>query len=207
TDPALRGPDDDPVLRYRDLPTDAAPTTPASRNVWSADCRILINCEHHIRPPPNVPTIDFDTDGVTIIGERRCTVNGCHIPVGARGATGVPAAQLDLSDGLSPDQMDHFNSYRELLFTDNEQELVGGALQDRLVENGVDENGNPILVTVPVAPPMSAAGAAASPRFFSRFDPGGSHEGYLSDAELRLIAEWLDLGAQYYNNPFDVPQE
>jgi hypothetical protein len=22
---------------------------------------------------------------------------------------------------------------------------------------------------------------------------------------LRLIAEWLDIGAQYYNNPFDVP--
>ena len=207
TDPAVRGPDDDLVLSYRDLPTDAAPTTPACRNVWSADCRIIINYEQHIHPLWSVPRIDFDTDGVTIIGERTCTMNGCHIPVDARGATGVPAAQLDLSDGLSPDQMDHFNSYRELLFTDNEQELVGGALQDRLVENGVDENGNPILVTVPVAPPMSAAGAAASPRFFSRFDPGGSHYGYLSDAELRLIAEWLDLGAQYYNNPFDVPQE
>jgi hypothetical protein len=23
--------------------------------------------------------------------------------------------------------------------------------------------------------------------------------------ELRLVAEWLDIGAQYYNNPFDVP--
>jgi hypothetical protein len=31
------------------------------------------------------------------------------------------------------------------------------------------------------------------------------HYGYLSDAEKRLIAEWLDVGAQYYNNPFDVP--
>jgi hypothetical protein len=27
----------------------------------------------------------------------------------------------------------------------------------------------------------------------------------LSVDELRLIAEWLDIGAQYYNNPFDVP--
>ncbi len=51
-----------------------------------------------------------------------------------------------------------------------------------------------------------------SNRFFSHFDggdvhfDGGSHDGYLSDAEKRLIAEWLDVGAQYYNNPFDVPQ-
>jgi hypothetical protein len=27
----------------------------------------------------------------------------------------------------------------------------------------------------------------------------------MTPAELRLIAEWLDIGAQYYNNPFDVP--
>lgn len=32
-----------------------------------------------------------------------------------------------------------------------------------------------------------------------------NHNGLLSEAELRLIAEWLDIGAQYYNNPFDAP--
>ena len=52
---------------------------------------------------------------------------------------------------------------------------------------------------------MSTAGAAASSRFFSRFDAGGTHAGWLSEAELRLIAEWLDIGGQYFNNPFDVP--
>jgi hypothetical protein len=50
---------------------------------------------------------------------------------------------------------------------------------------------------------MSVAGANASGAFFSRFDAGGTHAGYLTPAELRLIAEWLDLGAQYFNNPFD----
>jgi hypothetical protein len=30
-----------------------------------------------------------------------------------------------------------------------------------------------------------------------------NHAGMLSPAELRLISEWLDIGAQYYNNPFD----
>jgi hypothetical protein len=52
---------------------------------------------------------------------------------------------------------------------------------------------------------VSPAGAQASARFFSRFDTGGSHAGYLTTAELRLIAEWLDIGAQYYNDPFAAP--
>lgn len=81
-----------------------------------------------------------------------------------------------------------------------------GALQDVLVQVGTDpETGDPIFATVTVEASMSAAGALASDEFFSRFEAGQSHEGYLSPAELRLIAEWLDVGAQYYNNPFDVP--
>jgi hypothetical protein len=119
---------------------------------------------------------------------------------------------------------DHFKSYRELLFTDNEQEIVTGALVDRQVQ-AIDGNGNPlfetdangdvildaggnpipVLVTVGVAPVMSATGARTSSAFFNAFDPGGSHAGFLDPIELKLIAEWLDIGAQYYNNPFDVP--
>lgn len=32
-----------------------------------------------------------------------------------------------------------------------------------------------------------------------------NHNGLLSAEELRLIAEWLDIGAQYFNNPFKAP--
>ena len=32
-----------------------------------------------------------------------------------------------------------------------------------------------------------------------------SHAGFLTAAELRLISEWLDIGAQYYNDPFQAP--
>ncbi len=35
--------------------------------------------------------------------------------------------------------------------------------------------------------------------------PTINHNGLLSPAELRLVSEWLDIGAQYYNNPFDAP--
>jgi hypothetical protein len=27
----------------------------------------------------------------------------------------------------------------------------------------------------------------------------------MTAAELRLLSEWVDIGAQYYNNPFDAP--
>jgi hypothetical protein len=101
-----------------------------------------------------------------------------------------PAASLDLSDGLDEQIMEHFNAYRELLFADDVRIPAGGTLQP----NGQQ-----------VAPSMSAAGAAASDTFFSMFDAGGNHVAYLSPNELRLIAEWVDIGAQYYNNPFDVP--
>ena len=129
---------------------------------------------------------------------------------------------------LSPvftQEPDHFASYRELLFPDNEQELdPGGVVIDRLVQaldaNGdplfeVDANGDlildgagdpiPVLVPIGVAPSLSVAGANASPGFFDLFDATGSHAGRLSGAELKLLSEWIDVGGQYYNNPFDVP--
>jgi hypothetical protein len=122
----------------------------------------------------------------------------------------VPAGQLDLTDGPSEDEPDQLKSYRELLFADNRQILNNGALQDEQVQIGVDAMGNPIFAPVSIGASMSSGGARVS-RFFSCFDVGGtgcrsrSHRGFLSPDELRLIAEWLDIGAQYYNNPFDVP--
>jgi len=206
TDPAAREPDEPISLRYGDLTTEP-PTTLACMNAWTPNCRIVIHYETHIHPLWSVPRQILDADGVTVLADHTCTRGGCHVPLDDMGQTAVPAAQLDLSDGQSPDQAAHFNAYRELLFGDNAQEVVDGALQDIRIEVGIDENGIPIFATVPVQPSMSAAGARASARFFSRFDAGGTHEGFLTDAELRLIAEWLDLGAQYYNDPFAVPQD
>ena len=38
------------------------------------------------------------------------------------------------------------------------------------------------------------------------FTGGGVHDGWLTAEELRLLAEWIDLGAQLYNDPFRVPE-
>jgi hypothetical protein len=205
TDPNVRAPDAPVEYRYSSLTT-SPPTTIGCVNSWSSNCRGTINYEMHVHPLWSLTRLVIDpNDMVTVLANNTCAQSGCHAPVDAMNATAVPAAQLDLTDGLSPDEMAHFNAYRELLFTDNEQIVVNGALQDRLVQNGVDANGNPIFVTVGVNPSMTSAGANAS-SFFDVFDAGGTHAGRLTVHELRLIAEWLDIGAQYYNNPFDAPE-
>lgn len=190
------------AFRYADLTT-PMPTVASCTTLWSPLCRITINYETIIHPLWNKPRITLAADGVTVLNNRTCTF--CHSPKDANNAVRVPAAQLDLSDGPSDDEPDHFKSYQELLFTDNAQTVNMGALQDILV-NGIDPvTGLPAMVPVPVAPSMSAGNARGSTRFFSRFDAGGSHAGDLSPAELRLLAEWLDIGAQYFNNPFVAP--
>lgn len=52
---------------------------------------------------------------------------------------------------------------------------------------------------------MSGGGANASAAFFNEFAVGGTHAGWLTGSELLLISQWLDLGGQYYNNPFAIP--
>jgi hydrazine synthase alpha subunit-like protein/WD40 repeat protein len=208
TDPAVATPAAPVSYLYSNLTT-PAPTSVNCIQNWTPRCRTIINYETHIHPLWNAPRPVRDAMG-NVTGSNTCSQSGCHAPVDAMNAAMVPAGQLDLSDGVSPDEADHFNSYQELLFGDNRQILVGGAIQDEQQVVGTDAMGNPILDFVPVVPPMSPAGARQS-RFFSCFDVGGtgcpsrSHVGYMSADELRLLAEWLDIGAQYYNNPFDAP--
>ena len=178
---------------------------------------MTINYPEHIHPIWQVDRRVFDVDEVTVLADNTCI--SCHDDVDDMDATMVPVAQLDLSSGASDQEADHFKSYRELLFTDNEQEIVGGILLDVLEDTGqvelnedgipiIDADGNttPIFAAIPVAPTMNVAGALASSNFIDLFENGGSHDGYLSDVELKLISEWLDIGAQYWNNPFLSPE-
>lgn len=205
TDPvaAGRAPDASFAYRYADLST-PAPTSAECMSVWSAGCRVTINYERNIHPLWNLPRVTLAADGVTVLADDTCT--SCHSNRTAAGALQVPPGQLELTDGPSPDVPDQFHAYRELLATDNEQELVGGVLQDRQVQVGIDPvTQQPQFAPVPVASSLHAGDANGSVAFFSRFAPGGSHAGRLTPAELRLISEWVDTGAQYYNDPFAAP--
>ncbi len=203
TDATQRAPDEPFLYSYDDLQT-PLPVNANCVDRWQASCRITINYEQHIHPLWSAPRQILDADGVTVLADNTCT--SCHSDRNAMGAQQVPAGQLDLSDGLSDIDMDHFKSYRELLSDDNAQALVDGALQDQRVQTGIDPvTGDTIFAAVAVSPSMSLAGARLSPAFFERFETGGAHAGFLTRGELKLLSEWLDLGAQYYNNPFDAP--
>jgi hypothetical protein len=131
--------------------------------------------------------------------DNTCIV--CHTSSVAN-VTQVPAGQLDLTTdpNQNPDQF--FRAYRELLFSDRAQML--------------DVNGNLVDIdpVVGVSPSMTANGARSS--FFieqmngteldaPRAIPAATvdHTTMLSGAELKLIGEWLDQGAQNFNDPFD----
>ena len=177
------------IFSYEDLQT-PAPVSQSCQDNWRNNCRTIINYEEHIHPLWNLDR-----------GGNTCTA--CHTT--AMG-TRVPDAQLDLTDGLSADEADHFKAYRELLFDDNKQELGGSGLQDVLEDGPLDPlTLLPTRMPVTVSPSLSASGARASRAIMNQFNTGGSHVGRLDPAELRLLIEWLDIGAQYYNDPFAVP--
>jgi hypothetical protein len=198
---------------YIDLTTAAPTSNNCITQGWAANCRAVINYEVNIHPlwAAVRPVLDPGTgapvlDPVTLLPlTNNCT--NCHTLLDVAGANMVPAGQLDLTDGLDILVPEHFKSYRELLFQDDQVALdANGAFVPVLVVIGQDVDGNDILAPATVNPSMRSGGANASNRFFSRFDDvADMHNEYLSDAEKRLIAEWLDVGAQYYNNPFVVP--
>ena len=218
SDPAP-DPDTEVLLSYEDLNT-PTPVTPECQGAWAPGCRATIHYEDHIQPLWDLPRV-ADVDGS--MQDVTCSV--CHNRRDSMNALQVPPGHLELTGDPSPDQPDQLTSYRELLFNDNELELQDGALVDRLVivfddegnivyqtdEEGelvLDGDDNPVPVTepVPVAAAIRAGQARNSDRFFDTFAVDGGHEEWLSAQELRLIAEWIDIGAQLYNDPFRVPE-
>lgn len=222
TDPAVQPVVADFKYAFGDLNSTLPISTSCATN-WTTLCRIQLNYPESLQPIFDVTRQELAADG-SVVSDQTCTT--CHSPVAVDLMPQVPAAQLDLSGSVSTDNADHLTSYRELMFGDNEQEIIEGAVVDRLIPvldgNGdpvferdeddeliLDAEGNPIpvLTTVGVRNSMSANGALSSGRFFAPFSAGGSHQGWLTPAELKVFSEWLDIGGQYYNNPFAAPAD
>ena len=195
--------------------------------LWSHNCRIAINYPRHIQAiweldrgadtltplafvdpidradPTNTPLM-FDNVNIDGVGDDTCI--SCHSSV-VSAVTSVPYGQLDLTTDPATDLLQNatqfFSTYRELLFNDRGQEI--------------DAMGNLVDIdpAVGVAASMTANGARSS--FFIEKMTGTEldaaraipvlstvdHTMMLTGAELKLISEWLDLGAQNFNDPFD----
>ena len=185
TDPAQATPAAPVSYRYDD-PTfmTPIPTSPACVSAWAANCRIVINYPKYIQALWVLARQTVVAGVVT--ADHTCTQATCH------DATGAVNNHLNLTNTASNDEPLQPISYRELLFPHN-------------VPGPPDANGNP--TTVSVGPYMDAGNAngTLSTAFLGRFASGSptTHAQWLSPAELRLISEWLDIGAQFFNNPFD----
>ena len=215
TDPDVRAADDPFSYLYADLQT-TIPTSTACVTRWTVLCRIVINYETHIHPLWSLTREMRDPTDSPVD-----TCQGCHT---TEDNTRVPDGQLDLFGvtGADPRVV-----YDELFVRDVELELNDdGQLVPVQVQrrdgNGnlvfeTDENGElildgednpiPVMDDVPAPGPSMSVNGANSSYFLDVFtdatrEMSVSHLGWLTAAELRLISEWLDVGGQYYNDPF-----
>jgi hypothetical protein len=206
TDPTKRTPDASFDYSYNDAihfhtppPTKTGCLdTLTSASSWKANCRIVINYLTHIQA-----LWDVTRPVMTVGAASSDHCSGCHSTMDAAMKVQVPAGQLDLTSAASNDEPAQPLSYRYLLFQEPELEVIMGALQP--VPGPPDANGNPTVVNVGPYLNAGSANGALSSAFLTRFAPGSgsTHAGWLSPAELRLISEWLDIGAQFFNDPFD----
>jgi hypothetical protein len=205
------------------------PPINASCVPWTAQCRIDIHyasaqspTQLYIQALWNLttrPAVTFsgtsDLNGTT--ASPTCIM--CHNTVSAANAIQVPAGQLDLTGGPSTVVTTVVTSYELVLFPHNEQTLNMGVLTDTLVPAPGPPTGPPdpvtglpttLMVPVSLPAPMAAGSAVGSGAFLDIFDgtvkdPVLDHTGWLTPAELRLVSEWLDIGGQFYNDPFVAP--
>jgi hypothetical protein len=194
TDPAQATPGTPINLRYDDATQfkTAFPTSALCVTAWSSVCRIIINYPEHIQPLWDLTRQVTDTTGA-VVSDHTCTQGGCHNPLNAAGAAQMPAGNLDLTNSASTTEPQETTSYQQLLFAHN--------------ISIVDPTDPTQMITQSVGPYLNAGSAngGLSSQFMSRFAAGSAstHAGWLSADELRLVSEWLDIGAQYFNNPFD----
>ena len=189
TNPADATPNPSIFYRYDDSTQfhTPFPTTALCITSWSSNCRIEINYPEHLQPLWDLARPNPAVAGVN----NTCTQAGCHNPLNAAGAAQTPAGNLDLTSSASNNVPQELTSYQQLLFPHNTVIMTStGPMPGASVGPYLDA-GN--------------ANGGLSAAFLGRFatGSGSTHAGYMTPAELRLLSEWLDIGAQYFNNPWD----
>jgi Hydrazine synthase alpha subunit middle domain len=115
---------------------------------------------------------------------------GANTCVTCHTANTAATGYLDLADGASAANANQDNAYQQLL---NPYSVTT-----------VDATTGTTTTTV-VRGQEFISGDARDSHFFQVFSTDATHINLLSPAELRLLSEWVDIGAQYYNNPFAAP--
>jgi hypothetical protein len=232
TDPGLSTQDPDIDYLYTGMKAGVPlPTNNFCAPNWLYNCRVTINYAEHIHaifqqdrgvdtftpqaplnPPNNDPT---NTALVTLavmdgVGDDTCI--SCHTTING---TRLPYGQLDLTSDPNQDPNDRHRSFQQMFNTRQGQFFNAGNMQLELFTVPDGMGGTIPDPAAAIAPIMTTAGARSS--FFiekmtgteldaARGLPVGSVDHTVMDvdpAELKLIGEWIDSGAQNFNNPFD----
>jgi hypothetical protein len=124
-----------------------------------------------------------------------CTPAGSTNPVNV--TLGIPAAgglELDADPAQLPTQQ--FRAYVQLVSTHTTTTFS--------LDTACAQLSTSVQVPGPITP-----GSAAASLFFGVLTGNVigtvDHSTFMTASELRLVAEWVDVGAQYYNNPFAAP--
>ncbi|MDX1734763.1 MAG: hypothetical protein R3228_10355, partial [Halioglobus sp.] len=190
--------------------------------------RIVINYIDHIQPIwERVREARLDADGNpfdTCVGCHQSTADAL-VPAGQLDLT---AGASDIDPDHYTSYRELLSGDREQWVDVN-----GALGDRQWICTDIDEQGNEIVTTqtLPLRATMRAGSANGSDSFLACFEGGAcgppdspaappncmddegtplpatrntvDHVGLLSAPELRLLSEWLDIGAQYFNNPFD----
>ncbi|MEM6583839.1 MAG: hypothetical protein AAF699_21370, partial [Pseudomonadota bacterium] len=191
--------------------------------------RIVINYLDHIQviwQRERAPVMDAEGNEITSCVGCHSSADEMAVPAGQLDLSAVPS-------DIDPDHLRSFRELLDgdnEQWLDNDGALVDRQREC----STVNEAGDIVvsIETLPLPARMQAGSANASGGFFDCFEGAScglnpapplpdnctedsgvpeprtlntiDHTGMLSPAELRLLSEWLDIGAQYYNNPFDI---
>ena len=206
---------DSPIsLTYSPGLTTAMPTSTSCNNSYSSACRIMI--DYAASGTGATAILPAHIDPLWSIDRAVNTCTTCHTATRTQDVTCTPAPtpavpaptpvtvtlQVAADGGLELDAdpaqqvTAQLRAYQQLVSTHTTSSF------------SLDANCAPVRTDTQVSGSI-ASGSAAASRFFRVLSgtPAApvNHSGFLSPAELRLLSEWVDIGAQYYNNPFAAP--
>jgi hypothetical protein len=202
----LTGPNAPISFTYAALMT-TLPTVSSCQGAWSGFCLSIINYPTIIDPLWSV--VRGDTS-VNPLGANTCV--NCHTSTRTTTAqqlvNGVltsvtvpvpPDGNLQLDADPAQSTTAQLRAYTQLVDT---HDVLSVNSTNQLVDSGTPVPGSIV--------PGTANGSCffqtiTGAKLGCSVTGAVNHAGFMTAAELRLLSEWVDIGAQYYNNPFDAP--
>ncbi len=196
-------------LAYSKMST-PAPTVPQTcENSWTAVCRITINYPASAPGAANTSPAIIDPLWTVDRGAHTCV--NCHTATRTQTVSCTPAGSttpVTVTLGVAPDGGLELDADPAQVATAQLRAYVQLVATHTTTSFSLDSACAPLRIDSQV-PGSITNGSAAASQFFKVLTGNSvgtvNHKTYMSPSELRLLAEWADVGAQYYNNPFAAP--